>query len=277
MNTTIHTIEDLIRILDDHPEWTDALRARLLTRELIELPEKFTQFVAEVNRFVEATNQRFDTLENRVTFIQEDVGTLKEDVGTLKEDVGTLKEDVGTLKEDVGTLKEDVGTLKEDVGTLKEDVGTLKIRVKSIQDDLGPLKGSHARDAALREASIIAEDMGFQRTRTLTQDDLGALIARADTSSIPTNELRSFRRADLIIEATDQKGATCYIAVEISFTVNGRDTTRALRNAGFLTRFIGKHAYPAVVGLRRDDRIQDLIDSGEVFWYQLDPEVLEAE
>ncbi|MDE2799059.1 MAG: hypothetical protein OXI94_10370 [Gemmatimonadota bacterium] len=249
MNTTIHTIEDLIRILDDHPDWTDALRARLLTRELIELPEKFTQFVAEMNsfvaemnsfvaemnRFVEATNRRFDALENRVTSIQ------------------------------------------EDVGTLKEDVGTLKIRVKSIQDDLGPLKGSHARDAAIREASLIAEDMGFQRTKTLTQDDLGALIARADTSGIPTNELRSFRRANLVIEATDQKGATCYIAVEISFTVNGRDTTRARRNAAFLTRFTGDRSYPAVAGLRRDDRIHGLIESGEVFWYQLDAEVLEAE
>ena len=256
MNTTIHTIEDLIRILDDHPDWTDALRARLLTRELIELPEKFTQFVAEMNsfvaemnsfvaemnsfvaemnRFVEATNRRFDALENRVTSIQ------------------------------------------EDVGTLKEDVGTLKIRVKSIQDDLGPLKGSHARDAAIREASLIAEDMGFQRTKTLTQDDLGALIARADTSGIPTNELRSFRRADLVIEATDQKGATCYIAIEISFTVNGRDTTRARRNAAFLTRFTGDRSYPAVAGLRRDDRIHGLIESGEVFWYQLDAEVLEAE
>ena len=242
MNTTVHTIEDLIRILDDHPEWTDALRARLLTRELIELPEKFTQFVAEMNsfvaemnsfvaemnRFVEATNRRFDALENRVTSIQ-------------------------------------------------EDVGTLKIRVKSIQDDLGPLKGSHARDAAIREASIIAEDMGFQRTKTLTPDDLGALLARADTSGIPTNELRSFRRADLIIEATDTNGATCYIAVEISFTANGRDTTRARRNAAFLTRFTGDRSYPAVAGLRRDDRIHGLIDSGEVFWYQLDAEVLEAE
>ena len=249
MNTTIHTIEDLIRILDDHPEWADALRARLLTRELIELPEKFTEFVAEMNsfvaeinsfvaemnsfvaemnRFVEATNRRFDMLENRVTSIQ-------------------------------------------------EDVGTLKIRVKSIQDDLGPLKGSHARDAAIREASIIAEDMGFQRTKTLTQDDLGTLLARADTSGIPTNELRSFRRADLIIEATDSNGATCYIAVEISFTVNGRDTTRARRNAAFLTKFTGDRSYPAVAGLRRDDRIHSLIDSGEVFWYQLDAEVLEAE
>ena len=181
---------------------------------------------------------------------------------SIQEDVGTLKEDVSTLKEDVSTLNEDVGTLKEDVGTLKEDAGTLTIRVKSIQDDLDPLKGSHARDAALREASIIADDMGFQRTQTLTQDDLGALLARADTSGIPTNELRSFRRADLIIEATDPNGATCYVAVEISFTGNGRDTTRARRNDKFLTKFTDDRSYPAVAGLRQDEQIHGLIDAG---------------
>ncbi len=221
MTTTIHTIEDLIRILDDNPEWADALRARLLTQELIGLPEKFTQFVSEMNsfvaemrRFVEATNRRLDALENKVG---------------------------------------------------------------SIQDDVGTLKGAHARTVAIREASLIAEDLGFKRTRNLTLDDLGTLVVRADTSGIPTHELRSFRRADLIMEAIGSQGATCYIAVEISFTVNGRDTTRAVRNAEFLTRFTGKPAYSAVAGLRRDDRIQYLITSGEVFWYQLDPEIMEAE
>jgi len=221
VTTTIHTIEDLIRILDDNPEWMDALRARLLTRELIELPERFNQFVAEMNsfvaevqKFVEATNRRFDALENRVA---------------------------------------------------------------SIQDDVGILKGAHARSAALRETPFIASEMGFRWVKDLTAFDLWDLIDDADTSGIPTNELRSFRRADLIIEATDQDGNPCYIAVEISFTANGRDTSRALRNAEFLTRFTGKQAFSAVVGLRRDDRIQGLVESGEVFWYQLDPEVLEAE
>ena len=240
--TTIHTIEDLLHVLDENPDWVDALRARLLTHELIELPEKFTHFVAEmnsfvaeVNKFVEATKRRFDALEIRVDSIQ------------------------------------------KDVQVLKEDVGVLKVRVKTIQDDIGTLKGAHARNAAIREASLIAEDMGLKRTKTLTQDDLGALVARVDMSGIPTNELRSFRRADLMIEATDQDGKKCYIAVEISFTVNGRDTTRALRNARFLTQFTGRRSYAAVAGLRRDDRIHGLIESGEVFWYALDPEVLEAE
>lgn len=256
MTTTIHTIEDLIRILDEHPEWADALRARLLTQELIELPEKFTQFVAEMKsfvaetkRFVEATNRRLDSLDNRVSSIEKDVGVLKEDVGVLKEDVGILKEDVGILKN----------------------------RVNSIQDDVGVLKGSHARDAAIREAYLIAEDMGLQWTKTLSVEEFSSLVSRADKSGIPTNELRSFRRADLIVEATAQDGTRCYIVVEISFTVNGRDTRRVLRNAGFLTRFTGRRAHPAVAGLRRDKRIEDLVASGDVFWYQLDPQVLEAE
>ena len=79
------------------------------------------------------------------------------------------------------------------------------------------------------------------------------------------------------MEATDEAGESCYVAVEISFTANGRDTIRALRNADFLTRFTGRNAYAVVSGLRRDDRITDSIDTGAVFWYQLDPEVMDVE
>ena len=221
MSTTIHTIEDLIQVLDENPQWLEAMRARLLTRELIELPEKFTlfvaevtSFVAEVKTFVAETNRRLDSLETGV---------------------------------------------------------------KSVQNDTGLLKGILARNAALEEVTDVAREMSLRRTKNLTRDDLWDLIDQADTSGIPTNELRSFRRADLIMEATDQEGATCYVAVEISYTANGRDTTRALRNAGFLTRFTGRRSHAAVAGLFRDERIQDLIDSGEVAWYRLDPQILEAE
>ena len=219
--TTIHTIEDLLSVLDEKPEWVAALRARLLTPELLKLPEKFAQFSAEMNKFVAATNRRFDSLENRFD--------------------------------------------------------SLENRVQSIQDDVGTLKGAHARSAALREAPFIAGDMGFRWVKDLTPADLWALTDRAP-ADIPANELNSFRRADLIVEATDlDSGESCYIAVEISFTANGRDTTRALCNAAFLTQFTGRRSYPAIASLRRDHRIEDLIESGEVFWYQLDREILEAE
>ena len=97
-----------------------------------------------------------------------------------------------------------------------------------------------------------------------------------DTSDLPANDLRSFRLADLILEATDPQGAYCYVAVEISFTVNGRDTRRAVRNAGYLSRFSGRRAFAVVAGVHVDNRIQDRIDAGEVSWYRLDQHSLES-
>ena len=219
---TINTIEDLFRVLDENPRWLEALRARLLTRELLELPEKFAQFVA-------ATEQRFDKVEQRL------------------------------------------GNVEQRLDNVEQRLGNVETAVNSLRDDLAPLKGTHARNAALREADLLAEELGFTLVRPLDQQDIRDLVQAQNTTDIPANELRSFRRADLIMEATDRAGETCYLAVKVSFTANGRDTTRAIRNAGFLSRFTGRRCRAVVAGLHRDRRIQTSIESGAVSWYQLDP------
>ena len=81
---TINTIEDLIQLLDDNPHWVEALRVRLLTRELIELPEKFAQFV-------EATNQRFDRVEERLDKGDVRMDRIERHLDRLTDDVGMLK------------------------------------------------------------------------------------------------------------------------------------------------------------------------------------------
>ena len=77
--TTINNIEDLVRLLDEHPQWLDAVRARVLTRELIELPQTLARFASGTNehstevdqhlvrideRFVEV-DKRFDRIDER--------------------------------------------------------------------------------------------------------------------------------------------------------------------------------------------------------------------
>ena len=253
---TINTVEDLIAVLDDKPEWVDALRARLLTRELLELPERFAAFAA-------ATNERLDALE--------------ELAAVANKRLDAIEKLVAVAGERLDAIEKLVAVADERLDAIEETAAATNKRLDALQNDVGILKGAHARNVAIEEATTIAREMGMRRTKNLTQDDLWDMIDSIDTTDIPTNELRSFRRADLILEATDSKGATCYIAVEISFTANGRDTSRACRNARFLTQFTDKSAYAAVAGLRRDDRIQEAINSGEVFWYQLAPEALEAE
>ena len=49
MTTTINDIADLARILREQPEWADIIRGILLGQELIELPNRFAEFV-ELNQ-----------------------------------------------------------------------------------------------------------------------------------------------------------------------------------------------------------------------------------
>lgn len=134
--------------------------------------------------------------------------------------------------------------------------------------------GAHARNEALKEMVLLTRDMGMAKMRRLRSfDDVHA----GDTTGIPANDLRSFRRADAIVEAADDEGRTCYIAAEVSFTVNGRDTSRAIRNAEYMTRLTGERAYPAVMGVHLDDQVLHTVESGAVHWYRLDPQVLEVE
>lgn len=143
------------------------------------------------------------------------------------------------------------------------------LRFGRIEDDISNMRGEYARNIAVGEAADIAEDMGFRMLRTLTRDDLRELLRTSDTTGIATSELQSFRRADLVIEAADADGVVHYIAVEISNVADERDTRRAIRNAGFLAHFTGQPAHSSIASVRNDYRIQDTIDSGQVYWHAL--------
>ncbi len=209
--TTINTIEDLMRVLDENPEWLEAMRVRLLTRELIELPRV-------VANLAKSTDERFDKVDKRFDKVESDIRTLR--------------------------------------------------------DDIAPIKGAHARNVAIEQADLIVEAMGLTWKRTLTHQEVADLVRSSDTSGVPRNELGSFRVADLIVECADTGGETCYAAVEVSYTVNGRDTTRAVRNAGYLERFTGRPARAVIAGDRMDERVRESVESGRVFWYRLDQKAL---
>ena len=216
------------------------------------------------------------TLESRVSRLEDAYENLatKEDLADLESRTAT-KEDLADLEERMTArmaTKEDLADLEERMTArmaTKEEVNQLRI-------DIGPLKAAHVSNAALMEAPFIAQDMGFKFTRILSPQEKIELSDGQDLSGISRGDIRSFHRADLIMQVTDQHGQECYIAVEMSYTADERDTARAVRNAKYLERFTGKFARAAIAGLRRDRRIEDIYPD-EVFWYELPESILEVE
>ena len=250
--TTINNIEDLIRLLDENPEWVEALRARLLTRELLELP----QTVAELS-------QKF--------------AELSQTVAELSQTVAELSQTVADLSQTVADLSQKFAELTATVSELANDLRVTNRRLDRLQDDVGWLKGRIIYDIVREDAALIADAMGFQLAKTLVRTDLIELTRRQDVSDLPRGALQSFHRADLMMQVSDEDGGQHYIAVEASFTVNGRDSRRALRNAELMARFTGLPAMAAVAGVRLDRDLQDQPELEQLHWYEIPSEDLEAE
>lgn len=232
MTTTIDTIEDLVRVLDDNPEWLEALRARLLSRELLELPNTFAKFAEETNRRFDEQDRRFDEQNAKIDRLAEDTNRRFDEHGRA---------------------------------------------IQRLQDDVGILKAAHARNAALRDYGWLTRNMGLRPVRIMPVEEVDEFAVALREMGVPRNELESFRKSDMIIEAASEGGETLHIAVEVSFTVDERDTGRAMRNASFLARITGAPARAAVVGASLDDRVRPLIASGEVHWHMFSEKDLQVD
>ena len=216
----IRAVEHLMQTLDQNPHLLEALRSRILTRELLGLPQT-----------VALLTERVDRVERQLTQLIDQVQKLTDSVFELSE---------------------------------RSDG-----RFNRLADDLTWLKDVGAVTIADKQAMSISEDLGLEYEKQFTQREVRDLIRNQDTTDIAPGDLRSFRAADMIIEATDATGQLHYIAVEVSFTADQRDIDRPIRNAGYLTRFTGKPAYAVVASVRKDRRIDDIINSGQIHWHQL--------
>ena len=245
----IATVNDLVQILDEHPQWLEALRERLLTREVLDLPQQLAEFAAN-------TDRRFEVVERELEAQGRRLGRVE-----------------GQLEEQ-GRELEAHGRELEAHGRELEAHGR---QLKQLRDDIGPIKAAHVRNAARDAADMLAEAQGLEFVDILDRKELGAMVRSSDTRGISKGDLDSFRFADMVLRATDADGADCYVAVEVSYTANGRDTDRAIRNAEYLTRFTGSRAVAVVAGRRFDDRISNAVKSGAVAWYELSARALEVD
>ena len=72
-----------------------------------------------------------------------------------------------------------------------------------IEGDISVVKGGHARSRRVAAAPDIADDLNLEYVRTLSRVELVTISRALTDSDITTGDQRSFRDADLIIEAAN--------------------------------------------------------------------------
>lgn len=235
--TTINDISDLARIIREQPEWADTIRTLLLGRELLELPNRFAEFVELTTRNFQLVNERLERLESDMAVVKEDVSGLKTDVSSLKSDMAEVKGRLNTIE---GRLNRIDGRIDNALGSNYE-ITVLK--------GITGLAGRLVRKVRVLQGFISGPALEFLDLVDEAED--AGLITEEQHNQVTDLDLvlRGRRKAD---------DAEVYLAAEISITVGDSDILRAAERAAILASFLDHPVIPAVIGANIDDARIDL-------------------
>ena len=226
---TIRTTEDFIKAMDENPEWLEAVRSRLLTRELLDLPSRFEELSAFVHQLAESQVE------------------MKKEIANLAAAQAEMKKEMANL---AAVQAEMLTTLKKH----GDDIGFLNgLEVERLlgKQVYGLLGGYPMR---MRRVRILR---GYFWTRD-TDEFNDAVNDANESGKISDEQYARLMRTDLIVSAR-RRGSTqdVYLALEASGKINGGDVDRANRSKEALqTMFAEAEILAAVYGreISEDDR-----------------------
>ena len=237
--TTINDISDLIRVLQEHPEWRQALRGIILDEDLTRLPQQVDQRFDQVDQRFDQVDQRLDQVDQRLDQVDQRLDQMDQRFDQVDQRFDQMDQRFDQMDD---RLNHTNGRLDNMTGTNYEikveknirSVAPQQMGLRSVRVVHGTLSGM---DSNLQHAIEQAADNG-----TVTWDEASALMA-----------------VDLIFEArTRTAGTPAHVTAEISITAGTQDVTRAKDRAQILEKVLGTEATPAVVCSRIEEHARGL-------------------
>jgi hypothetical protein len=187
--TSVNDIADFARILREQPEWAETIRTVLLSRELLELPERFAQYAASTDRrlealergqeelragqarleqalaqFMDSTNRRLEALEAGQAVLQAGQGELRAGQAVLQAGQGELR----TGQHELRTGQDELRTGQDELRTGQDE---LRAGQHELRTDIEELRAGQARlEQRLEGFSVDAMNRRFEVLENGLQD-----------------------------------------------------------------------------------------------------------
>ena len=291
--TVVNDIADLYRILDEQPQWKEALRYQLLGPELLAGPERLDELTAGIRELRETVSQLAETaaentrqcVELRETAAEHtrQLAELREIAAEHTRQIAELREIAAEHTRQLAELTVQVHELREtaadhtrqfvelretaaentrQIVELRRITANQTTRMNRMENDMSEVKGMLAEFRTERTCSLIADASKLAGPEPIPTEEMIRFANRLDLESSTRD---SFIRADLVFLAQDQEDAPHYAAIEISWTVGQWDIDRARRNAALIEQATGIPALAVAAG----NRYEEQLDWSEVAWVQL--------
>ena len=246
--TTFNTIEELLEILDNNPPLLSAVRNKILTDELIRLPNDFKEFKESTEKFQERTEKFQESTEKSFTGINTRLDNQQENFSRQNRALDRFR------------------------GAYAME-GTRRYR-RDIARNIARGRGNRLLenvvldDADLNLISVAAQGLDIS-------DTFGDIPERVIFSDFDT--------ADLILKVTENNRdkTEFYVAIEASYTIHDDDITKSTRVAKLIQMVTGKSAFAVVAGAHINPDVTGIIiqdenafiraaDPDGALWYEVE-------
>ena len=235
MAIPIESFQDILDVLDQNPEYREAMRRHILDEEIRRLPAEFRELR--------------ETVDDLVQVVREYIETTNERLGRVESDVAELKE--GQAKLEAGQARLEAGQTRLKAGQTRLEAGQTRLEGR-----IGDVAGTaYERRIAKHCRRIVGRRLGIRRAKVLhsinvTENEaLDSLIDSASEAGAITDEQAyDLDRADIILSGDNSPGQFGFAVIEVSETIGDSDVDRAYERASILARVINEPVAAAVIG-----------------------------
>ncbi|CUU38210.1 MAG: hypothetical protein K6U12_13200 [Armatimonadetes bacterium] len=280
----IRSVEELIQIIRQHPEWREALLSALLPQDLLLLPQEFRAFRAEMRERMEAYEKRIEAHERRMEAIEEQIARQRAEFEQQMQQMRLefqqqlqqlrleFQQQMQAMRAEFTARFEQIELEMHQMRTeftarfeqielemhqtrteftarferVEQDIETLKKDMKEVKDDLASVKGIVLEiDWERRAKSFFGRLLRHVRVYAPGEFYDREIEKRVALESSKRDQLLEL---DYVIQGVRRSdGKEIVLAVEVSWGVGVKDISRARERAAIL-RECGYLAVPVAIG-----------------------------
>jgi DNA repair exonuclease SbcCD ATPase subunit len=251
MGFTVRDFNDLMRLLDRHPEWVEALRQRLLTRELLDSPKTLRRLSLRVGRVERAV----EDLKATVQDLAQSVQALTQSVAALIQAQQQRDEAFAAFRAEVdrrfAELAEAQRRHYEEFAAHRQEFLEYRAETDRRFAELATAIQALAQRVDNLDGLVrgwVHEDRYRTRPRRyrrllldphiLSTEAREALLRQAEAAGrLTPEEAAELEDADVLVQGRSRAtGGEAFLVVEVSAKVNTDDVERAVKRAEILRK-----------------------------------------
>ena len=268
MPFTIDDVRDLVRILEEKPEWRAELRRLVLSDDLAALREQIEESRLATERRIDRINEEIAELRAATERHTEQLAGHTAEIAELRVATERHTEQLAGHTAEIAELRVATERHTEQLAGHTAEIAELRVATERHTEQLAGHTAEIAEIAELRaaterhthsirELSIDVSDLKgigleeryrrmapayfsrlIRRARVMRQDQFTALVDQAVTDGVlSTNEASDLLWVDLVVSGRRQDdGHEVFLVVEVSWTVGVKDVERAAKRAALFGR-----------------------------------------